>query len=264
MAVGDPQADLQRAANNPGPAPAGGTFDGSVGQPKPEEVKLAPAAWTDDLALRIVVNDFERAQQHRSQNFDPVWDDNDRLLHANVVQKEWPGAPGVPRSSLGISLVWQQVEALLPSLMEALFQSSDGIFFDTFPRPGTNPSQAYSVRELVSSQLDEANAWETIRRVIKSALVHGTGILKVTWMRSERNREIWSDEIVPTIKGGAIGARRQFKRRKIKEQTNRPDLNYVSIRDFYIDPGHKLPQVQGAQFAIHRTFLSLDELLLMA
>ena len=98
MAVGDPQADLQRAANNPGPAPAGGTFEGAIEQPKPEEVKLAPAAWTDELALKIVVNDFERAQQHRSQNFDPIWDENDRLLHGNVIQKVWPGTD-VPRSS---------------------------------------------------------------------------------------------------------------------------------------------------------------------
>src|SRR5882724_5383891 len=205
MPPGDPQPDLQRAANNPGPAPAGGTFDGSVGQPKPEEVKLAPAAWTDDLALRIVVNDFERAQQHRSQNFDPIWDENDRLLHGNVVQKTWPGTE-VPRSSLGIKLIWQQVEAIMPSVMDALFQSSDGIFFDTFPRPGTSPDQAYAARELIASQLDEVNCWETVRRILKCAFVHGTGILKDTWFRSETMREFWSDEIIPTIKGGAIGA----------------------------------------------------------
>lgn len=262
MAVGDPQPDLQATANNPGPAPAGGTFDGSVGQPKPEEVRLAPDRWTDDLALRIVVNDFERAQQHRSQNFDSRWDDHDRLLHANVVQRVWDGT-NTPRSSLGVRLVWQQVEALLPAVMDAIFQSSDGIFFDCFPRPGTNANQANSTRELIASQYDDINIWETVRKAAKCCIFHGTGIVKDTWMRTERKREFWSDEIVPFLGKIGLSTKRQFKRRTIREQINRPDINYTSIRDFYVDPGHKLPQVPGAQFAIHRATSSMDELLLM-
>jgi hypothetical protein len=98
-----------------------------------------------------------------------------------------------------VRLVWQQVEALLPAVMDAIFQSADGIFFDCFPRPGTSPQQAINTREVMASQLDEANIWETIRKVVKCSVFHGTGILKDTWLRTDREREYWSDELVPTM-----------------------------------------------------------------
>src|SRR5215475_10126333 len=131
MALGDPQDDLLKAASGEAStdAPAGNRLDSQVGPPKPEEAKLAPESWDDDLALRIVVADFERTSQHRQQNFDLKWDDNDRLLHANVAQKVWDGT-NTPRSSLGVRLVWQQVESLIPAEMTSLFQNTDGIFFD--------------------------------------------------------------------------------------------------------------------------------------
>ena len=263
--IGDPQDELQRAASAEGstPAPAG---DGGlrVGLPRPEQVVIAPRPWDDDLALAIVVADFDRAQQHRQQNFEINWDDDDRLLHANVTQRVWEGT-NTPRSSLGIKLVWQQIESLVPAEMSALFQSSDGIFFDCFPRPGTDPTQAIATRELMAAQLDDCNFWKTAEQVLRSKNIYGTGIAKVSWCRLERDREFWSDELTPVMvkKLGvpfALGQKREFKRRKTREVLNKPDVCYVSLRDFFIDPSHKRPYVDGAQYAIHRAQVSMDEL----
>jgi hypothetical protein len=269
MALGDPQPDLLAAASpeNSTPAPAGDRWTTPVGQPKPEEVKLAPEAWSDDLALRIVVSDFTKAEQHRQQNFDAKWDDYDRLLHANVAQKVWDGT-NTPRSSLGIKLVWEQVESLIPAEMSALFQSSDGIFFDTFPRPGTDITQAIACRELISAQLDDADFWCEAEEILRSKNLYGTGIGKLTWLRQDRDREFWSDELVPIVQKKlgvpfAISAKREFKRRKIKAQINRPQITYVSLRDFYIDPSWKRPRCKGAQYIIQRAQMSMDELLWM-
>src|SRR5207249_169446 len=100
-----PDGDAQRRGidilNGRYAAPAGDRADHQVALPKPEEAVFAPDAWDDDLALSIVVTDFERASQHRQQNFDLVWDDCDRLLHANVTQRRWEGTD-TPRSSLGV------------------------------------------------------------------------------------------------------------------------------------------------------------------
>src|SRR5215467_676414 len=263
--IGEPQDDLQRAASAEGstPAPAG---DGGVrvGLPRPEQVVIAPKKWDDDLALAIVIADFDKAAQHRQQNFEINWDDDDRLLHANVTQRVWEGT-NTPRSSLGIKLVWQQVESLVPAEMAALFQSSDGIFFDCFPRPGTDISQSIATRELLAAQLDDCNFWKTAEQVLRSKNIYGTGIAKLSWFRQERDREFWSDELVPVMmqKLGvpfALGTKRQFKRRTKKEQINRPDLTYVSLRDFYISPDHKRPHVDGASYCIHRCQVSMDEL----
>lgn len=225
---------------------------------------FAPDAWDDDLALAIVTADFERASQHRQQNFDLKWDDNDRLLHANVTQRVWEGT-NTPRSSLGVKLVWQQIESLLPAEMTALFQSTDGIFFDTFPRPGTDPVQAQATRELLAAQIDDANFWKTAEQILRSKDLHGTGLMKLAWFRQDRDREFWSDELTPVMvhKLGvpfAIGTKRKFIRRKKKEQINRPDIIYVSLRDGYIDPSHKKPYIEGAQFFIHRAFWTMDEI----
>jgi hypothetical protein len=140
-------------------------------------------------------------------------------------------------------------------------------FLTAFRDLELSPQQAINTREVMASQLDEANIWETIRKVAKCSVFHGTGILKDTWLRTDRVREYWSDELIPTLTSRKIplqiGTKRQFKRRRLKEQVNRPDINYTSIRDFYIDQGHKLPQIPGAQFAIHRATASMDELLFM-
>lgn len=269
MALGDPQDDLLQSASPEAStaAPAGNRMESPVGPPRPEEALLAPEQWDDDLALRIVIADFEKSQQHRQQNFDLKWDDNDRLLHANVAQRVWEGT-NTPRSSLGVKLVWQQVESLIPAEMTALFQTTDGIFFDTFPRPGTDISQAIACRELLAAQLDDADFWCEAEEILRSKNVHGTGIMKLSWFRQDRTREFWSDELVPVVQQRAgvpfsIGTKRQFKRRSKVEQINRPLITYVSIRDFYIDPSWKRPRIQGAQFAIQRAMLSMDELLWM-
>lgn len=265
MGLGDPQPDLIAAASpeTSTAAPAGDRGD-RLSLPKPEEAVFAPDAWDDDLALAIVIADFDRASQHRQQNFDINWDDDDRLLHANVVQRTWEGT-NTPRSSLGVKLVWQQVESLLPAEMTALFQTTDGIFFDTFPRPGTDPSQAVATRELLSAQLDDANIWKTMEQVLRSKNLYGTGIMKLGWKRQERKRAIWADMLVPLLgeKLGMkffLGEKRVFKQVPKPEQINRPDITYVSLRDFYIDPSHKHPEVNGAQFAMQRAFSTMDEL----
>src|SRR6201984_1027504 len=271
LALGDPQPELLASTFQNNPAPGGqaeGVDTTPPLPPDPEVIRIAPDKWSDELAKRIVIHDFERANQWRRQNMDMRWNEDERLLNGNLIQRIWEGTP-IPRSSLGIKLIWQQVESLLPRLMSSIFNSSDGIFFECFPRPGTDVQLAQMTRELISAQLDEADVWEVTRRVFKTALTYGTGIMKLGWTRKERDRELWEDKIVATLKkvtGQAlnVGDRREFKRKKYVDKINRPDLSYVSIKDFYIDPSHKLPQIDGAQFIIQRSLPTLEELQWMA
>lgn len=271
MALGDPQPELLASTFQNSPAPGGTASGGPQAPPKPpdpEVIKIAPDKWSDELAKRIVIHDYERVNLWRRQNMDMRWNEDERLLHANVIQRIWEGTP-IPRASLGIKVIWQQIESLLPHLMSSIFTAADGIWFECFPRPGTDSDAARMTRELMASQLDEAGMWEISRRVFKSCLLYGTGILKVGWKRSERDREIWEDKLVPTLSkvGGqsiTTGTKREFRRKKLNEKINRPDLSYVSIHDFFIDPSQKLPQVDGASYAIQRSFATYEELTWMA
>jgi hypothetical protein len=273
MAIGDPQTELQAFNNNPGPAPVGG--DTGIAPP-PDAVYLPTQAWPDVFAKSIVVNDFQRAQSHRTKNFDLKWDTNEQLYHANVPQRYWDGTD-VPRSSIGVKLVWQQLWSIMPKIRQSLFSSSDGIFFDVFPMPGTKPEQARATRELQAAQL-QASGFETYFDITAmEAVEQGTGIIKQYWLRCDRERLVWDDIIQPELRDFngvqiAIGAKRIFRQRKQKYQVNQPKVSYVQLRDFYVDPSHKLPWVNppddvpdGTQpgFVIQRGFKNLDELLLL-
>lgn len=104
MSVGDPQPELLLTTFGNDPAPAG---DGMAGQakdtppkpPDPEVIKIAPDKWSDELAKQIVIHDYERANLWRRQNKDMRWNEDERLLNANLIQRIWEGT-NIPRSSL--------------------------------------------------------------------------------------------------------------------------------------------------------------------
>jgi hypothetical protein len=101
---------------------------------------------------------------------------------------------------------------------------------------------------------------------------HGTGVLKQFWLRTEREHLRWLDlqEPVMTELDGlpvAVGQRRTFRQGRVKEQINQPKFSYVPLRDFYIDPSHKLPWIHPPgqfgpepRFVIQRGLKTLDEL----
>src|SRR5690242_9361522 len=253
--------------NSPGDAP--GSSQQPQGLPPVDannkaDVVIAPDPWNDELAKRIVVGNFQKAEGFRNQNFDQRWTANDRVLHGIVQQAEWEGT-GVPRASMGIKLEEQQLESLLPHLHEGIFQSSDGIFFECFPRPGTDPQQATANREFISAQLDEADVESVYDRVWRQMCHHGPGFLKVGWLHSVKERPVWVNTFV-TVNGTVFGRNvttrvQKTKRKTIKEVVNRPTLEAVSNRDLYVDPSLRTWNIQEAAFVIQRSLLSMDEIL---
>ena len=267
MGLGDPQPSLLNVSVNPGTAPAGGSGNQADKQlpPKPEEAKFAPEKWSNEYALAVVVNDINRASQYLQQNFYPRWDENDRLYNANIEQRVWEGT-NTPRASIGVKLVQQQLESVMPYLRQGIFQSADGIFFDAYPRPGTSPDLAIQNRELIAAQLDDIAFEESCDQIWRSMARYGTGIGKLSWCRWEESRDYWADEevasrVIPLGKYSIpIGPKIKTKKRKSKKVlVSRPDFYYISIRDFYMDPSHKLPWVPGAQWVAQRSMLTREE-----
>lgn len=257
------QQSLKNAASNPGTAPANRDFNSESIRPldpsEKRDVQPAPAKWNDELARRIVLSDFSKYEQFRQQNFDKRWTENDRILNANVTQEYWEGTnPPVPKASLGVKLEQQQLESLLPYLHEGIFSSSDGIWFDFFPRPGTPPDAAIASREFVAMQTDVANVEYELDMAFRSGGHHGTGIVKVGWCKRRYDRAEWKPGIVTNSNG--IGGSERLLRSTTTSYESGPEVRSISLRDLYVDSSLKEPNLQKAQSVIERALLSMDVL----
>src|SRR5947208_1693164 len=102
--------------------------------------------WSDDFALKIVVQDFQRAESFRTMNHDARWRSHDMLYEAWSQQLYWEGT-NVPRSSVPVFLAFEQVESILPKLLSAIF--ADNPWFLADPMPGTSAEEARSARDVV-------------------------------------------------------------------------------------------------------------------
>lgn len=233
-----------------------------------QQVAAPTDDWSDEFALKIVVQDFNYAEAYRQQNQDWRMRNADEMYLAWVGQKFWEGTR-IPRSSLGCYVALEQIESMLPQIMEAIF--SDNPWFQCDARPGTMPSEARAVRELLMWQTEETHVREVFRRAIKSALIYGNGIVELGWEYSQEDRKHFVQLFEPvrkTIQHPLFGNiqvptpdfKRIVKEVEYKETINRPFLRSVSIKDFYIDSNCQSPIIQDARYAITRCYKTVDEL----
>ena len=139
--------------------------------------------WSDDFALKIAVQDFNAAEVFRNQNHDWRWRTHFSLYEGYCEQKMWEGTR-IPRSSLPIYLCFEQVESMLPKILSAIF--SDQPWFQADPGPGTTAAEAREVRDLLLTQMDQTGVREVFRRWIKSGLIHGNGIMGLSWLQRDK------------------------------------------------------------------------------
>src|SRR5216117_3962857 len=163
--------------------------------PEQEKKVYAPEqTWSDDFALKVVVQDFGRAESYRTANHDWRWREHDRLYEAWTPQIYWEGT-NVPRSSVPVFLAFQPIEAMLPKILQPIF--SDNPWFETDPFPGTSAAEARAARDLVLQQMDQAHVREVIRRWVKSGLIYGNGIMELCWLQRQTKRKRYRSRYEP-------------------------------------------------------------------
>jgi hypothetical protein len=235
-----------------------------------QKIHTPEQEWSDAFALKIVTADFDAAQQYRRYH-DQRWELADRLYFGWEKQKTWEGTK-IPRSSLGMFVVFQQIESLLPKVLSTIF--SDTPWFEVGPQPGTSGLQAMAARDLMLYQMELArrrknqSMREVMRRCIKSGFMYGCGIFEMGWSdytqkRINRHRQMVPELAmhpqygVPVATGNVYP---QIVEQNIEKRHQTPRFNYVSIKDFFIDPNCPSPQVQEARFACTRAYVTVDEL----
>src|SRR5579859_297086 len=85
------------------------------------EVAPTPEIPAIDPALQIVLKDLNLAEYYLlAKGMSVEWDKDDRLYLFRMPQAFWEGS-SVPRSSLGMPLILEHIESLMPQVMNALF-----------------------------------------------------------------------------------------------------------------------------------------------
>jgi len=220
--------------------------------------------WSDAMAKKITVQDFSAAESYRTANHDWRFRIADELYLGWVQQKYWEGTK-IPRASVPVFVAFEQVEALLPKIMSAIFAEDPWFQTDPDLAAGTTARDARDFQALVIRQMEDTSAREVMRRAIKSAMIYGNGIAGLSW-ESEEVKSLkyvarWKQPAPPPVpmNGNILQMlrppgrpRRVLDKVQSTEIVNRPKLEYISLKDFYIDPNCPSPIIQDAAYCCVR------------
>lgn len=230
-------------------------------------IKAPDEKWTDDYAQRIVRSDFAYAESYRTHAHDWRYRNASELYLAWAGQRYWDGTR-VPRSSLGIYVVFEQVESMLPKIVDAI---TDPEAYNFYAQRSDQDDHALAWRRLVTEQLGEVNAREHIRRATKSSLVYGNGICE-TGVEDYYNEVVEFDRSHNVTQMGTfyhplVGPvpvpqkiETRYTRRVTNKKKVRPYLRYTSIIDSYVDPNCESQCIQDAGYFIKRQYLRAEQI----
>lgn len=242
------------------------------------ETKELP--WPDDgklpekTALKIVLQDAGLAENWLStMGWPSLWSKQDNLYQFRVPVRNWDGT-NIPRSSLGMPLVYEHVESILPQLTTGMFADSPP--FMCSPRPATQMDTARANVELLKWEFDQAQVREETRLGWKSMLIYGTAIWKYGWKSYTKKTQKWKRaepyKFVPfNVQDPAMGGAKipqansdKITRVTTEEEINHPFFEHRNLRHVLVDPGCRTSNIQtSAKYVIdiqYMTCIDLDEM----
>lgn len=232
-------------------------------------------AWPDEdqealTGLKIFQQDKALAMSWVvAQGWVAQWAREEQLYLFKVPIRFWDNSD-VPRSAIGMPLVYEHIESVLPQLMAGIF--ADDPPFICNPRPGTSMDASRANTEILKWELKKANVREETRLGLKYMLVHGTGIWKLGWECYTKKRKIKSrkDPYQFIATGGPSGGvnvaqsgTNELVEHEIEEECNMPTFEHRNIRHVLVDPGLRTSDIRKAKFVIdlqYPTILDLDQL----
>jgi hypothetical protein len=233
----------------------------------PEEEKKVHTPrqkWSDAFALKVAVQDFQAAERYRTQNHDWRFRAHFRLYEGWVEQKYWEGTR-IPRSSIPIFLVFEQIESFMPNIISNIF--ADSPWFDVEPGELEDPKAARKIQKEILNKLGETGVREIFRRWIKSGLLHGNGIMELSWLEkeviTERDIPRWEPktgfDLLDGIPQPQPGFERVIDTREFINFDNRPVLNNVLLTGFYVDPNCPSPNPKEALYCATRHLMHVED-----
>ena len=248
---------------------------GSTPVPEPltsdqqRKILAEDAKWTDNYALSVVKSDWAYAESYRTNAHDWRYRNAMELYLAWAGQRYWDGTR-VPRSSLGMYVVFEQVEAMLPKVVSAVTSTDSFHYHSEMGEEDENIPLAW--KEMITKQLDEINFREQIQQCVKSMEIYGNGVIEVGWENYEDDYITFNRKVIPAktafMQHPTAGpvqistqTKEEFTRKIVREKKGRPYVRYVSLIDFYVDPSCESVVLQeGAGYVIKRVYMSAGKL----
>src|ERR1017187_3859256 len=229
------------------------------------EVPLPPQLPENETVKELVLKDLNRAENYLlAKGMSVEWDADDRLYLFRVPQGFWEGS-SVPRASLGVPLIYEHIESLMPQVMSALF--ADQPPFEIISRPKTKQDVARAAKELINYQLDKMGFREELRKCIKELMVYGTCYMRLGWKKYKKPIRKRVRRGTPTVtmtnglpvKSYAKGDGKWVMKTEWVE-VNEPFCESVHVRYIIPDPKLRCPDVRKSQFLIHREYMGVEAL----
>lgn len=185
----------------------------------------------DAYFLSLVTQTFQQYEAWRNLTHENRWRTHDTLYFGLVPQRVWEGTT-IPRASLPNQISYDHVEAAVPAIMQSLFIGDEWFDVQAETSVGGSVEEAEQIqntlRYFVEHCKDEYGhtADMEIEQAIHSQCQYGNGILHIYY----------------------------------DSQTKKPSVEFIDIRDFYIDPATPSPNLQQSRSIIHRRLMTVDEL----
>lgn len=233
---------------------------------QPSELAWPGEQQPDQTALKIVLQDMALAETWvQTQGWVLEWQRQERLYLFKVPVRFWDGT-SVPRSHLGMPLVYEHVESILPQLMTGLF--ADDPPFMVKPRPTTSMDAARANSQLLAWELKQINAREEIRLGLKYTLLHGIGVWKYGWQTYTKRRKIYRREKPYRWQATPLGVPIQTAQRgtnnikavTLEEEVNLPVFEHRNIRHILVDPGLRNSDIRKARFVVDLQYMNVLDL----
>jgi hypothetical protein len=219
----------------------------------------------DLKVLKIVLQDIQKAEEYiQSKRLPATWNDFDDLYRAYVISKTWPGSD-VPRSNLGMPIILEAIEEVLPQIWMAYFAEKQPFLLD--PIGATTPQAAKAAAKLVNWSIKVSGFKEEIRLALKSSLQYGFQVSKYGWkkhkfkiMRYERT------EPKPSVPGpvGEVSVEttksNEIKRTPEEIEVTAPTFENFHVRNVLFDPTLARQDVRKGKWVGFQIFPDIDGL----
>jgi hypothetical protein len=220
-----------------------------------EEVAFAGDQWTDEAALKVVIQDVTIAENYRQSKRQPIqWENADVLYRGTVKSQAWPGTD-VPMSNLSMPVVLEAVEKLMPAIFMAFF--SDRQPFLLTPLGKTSPEAARAQEKLLMWAIKLSNFKEEIRLSLKSWLLYGFMAARWGWKTSTKTRKSYART------PGADGTPGRVSKTETPYEISHPTFEHLELRAVLFDPSLRQPDCRKGRWVAAQIFTTgygLDEL----
>lgn len=165
---------------------------------RPEDLEgklLLDARYTDDAAVRLTIQDFQKSRTFLdNKQWNLHWREADVLFQSPRTNQAFEGST-VARANISRFTVAKHVNSLVPGMKSGIFYEMPP--FLVRPRPATSQVTARAKTSLYGALLDECGFEQESERAMESMVNFGTVICKAGWRKDTRIKKVRAPKAAP-------------------------------------------------------------------